>query len=184
MSRRPSSIRGMHVMDWFFSIIPYAEVLILLYAAFTDVATRLISNKICLLLAALAIVRLPFGEPQQLLASVYGAAVLFVLLLVAHSRGYVGGGDVKLLTVLSVGLPVTSLIQFLTITVLTGGVLAVLHLMMRVLPYPALPPVGSSLVRRIYAVERWRNLRRAPLPYGMAIACGGIWTVLSHGVGT
>lgn len=171
-------------MDRLFAIIPYAETLILLYVAFADVAARLISNKVCLLLALLAIVRLPFGEPQQLLASVYGAGVLFALLLIAHSRGYIGGGDVKLLTALSIGLSATSVIQFLTVTVLAGGVLALLHLMMRVLPYPALPPVGSSLARRVYAVERWRNLRHAPLPYGLAIACGGIWTVLSHGVRT
>ena len=68
-------------MDWLRSVIPYMEVLVLLYVVFIDVAARVISNKVCLLLAALAIVRLPVGEPQQLFASVYGAVVLFVLLL-------------------------------------------------------------------------------------------------------
>jgi prepilin peptidase CpaA len=148
-----------------------------------DIAARVISNKVCLLLAALAIVRLPFGEPpQQLLALVYVAAVLFLLLLILHGRGYVGGGDVKLLTALAVGLTPIQLLYLLTATALAGGVLASVHLAMRLLPYPSLPPLRSSLVRRIYAIERWRNLRRAPLPYGVAIACGGIWTVLSQGV--
>jgi prepilin peptidase CpaA len=73
-------------------------------------------------------------------------------------------------------------IQLLTITALAGGVLALVHLMMRLLPYPKLAPAGSSLVRRVYAIERWRNLRHAPLPYGVAIACGGIWTVFSQGL--
>ena len=72
-------------------------------------------------------------------------------------------------------------IQLLTITALAGGVLALAHLTMRLLPHPKRPPAGSSLVRRVYAVERWRNLRRAPLPYGVAIACGGVWTLLSQG---
>ena len=169
-------------MGWFLSLVPFVEVLLLLHVAFTDVAARLISNKTSLLIASLAIVQLPFGEPQQLFASVLGAGILFTLLLVAHSREYIGGGDVKLLTALSIGLPIAIAIQFLTITVMAGGVLALLHLLMRALPYPALPPAGSSLARRVYAVERWRNLRHAPLPYGVAIACGGIWTVLSHGV--
>jgi prepilin peptidase CpaA len=73
-------------------------------------------------------------------------------------------------------------IQLLTITALAGGVLALGHLMLRLLPHPRLAPAGSSLVRRVYAIERWRNLRHAPLPYGVAIACGGIWTVFSQGL--
>jgi Flp pilus assembly protein protease CpaA len=83
---------------------------------------------------------------------------------------------------LAIGLPLTGVIQLLTITALAGGVLALVHLMMRQLPYPRLAPVGSSLVRRVYAVERWRHLRHAPLPYGVAIASGGIWTILSKGL--
>ena len=169
-------------MNSFLSVVPYLEILLLLYVAMTDVAARLIPNSICVLLAALAMVRLPFGDPQQLVASVCGTALLFVLLLILFGRGYIGGGDVKLLTAFAIGLPIFDLIQFISVTVLAGGVLAMVHLMMRYLPYPALPPLGSSRVRRVYAIERWRNLRHAPLPFAVAIACGGIWIVLSHGV--
>ena len=164
------------------TIIPYAQVLLLLYVAATDIAARLIPNSVCLLLAALAMVCLPFGDLHQLVASLYGAVLLFAVLFILFDRGYIGGGDVKLLTALAIGLPIIGLIQFLAITVMVGGVLAMVHLMMRHLPYPALPPVGSSRIRRVYAIERWRNLRRAPLPFGVAIAFGGIWTALSHGV--
>jgi Flp pilus assembly protein protease CpaA len=72
-------------------------------------------------------------------------------------------------------------IQLLTVTALAGGVLAAAHIVMRSLPCPRLVPAGSSLARRIYAVERWRHLRQAPLPYGVAIACGGIWAIFSRG---
>ena len=48
------------------------------------------------------------------------------------------------------------------------------------LPRPAGARAGASTLRRVWAAERWRILRRAPLPYGLAIACGGIWTVLTH----
>jgi prepilin peptidase CpaA len=101
--------------------------------------------------------------------------------LLVYTRGWIGGGDVKLLVALATGLPLTGVVQLLTITALAGGVLALVHLTMRLLPYPRLAPAGSSFVRRVYAVERWRHLRRAPLPYGVAIACGGIWTVFSQG---
>jgi prepilin peptidase CpaA len=72
--------------------------------------------------------------------------------------------------------------QLLTVTALAGGVLAALHLIMRAMPSPRLAPAGSSLARRVYAVERWRHLRHAPLPYGVAIASGGIWTILTRGI--
>lgn len=168
-------------MSWIVSIASFLEILLLLYVATIDVATRLISNEICLALALLGIAG-QLDSPMQLVESLIAAAILFLLLLVIYQRGLIGGGDVKLLVALAIGLPLTSVIQLLTITALAGGVVALVHLMMRFLPYPRPAPAGSSLVRRVYAIERWRHLRHAPLPYGVAIACGGIWTVFSKGL--
>src|SRR5215469_6131097 len=168
-------------MSWILPIVSIVQILLLLYVATIDVATRLISNEICLALALLGIAG-QLGSPMQVAESLIAAAILFLLLLVIYMRGWMGGGDVKLLVALAVGLPLTGVIQLLTITALAGGVLALVHLMMRHLPYPKLAPAGSSLARRVYAIERWRHLRHAPLPYGVAIACGGIWTVLSKGL--
>ena len=158
------------------------EIILLIYAGFTDIAARVISNVTCLLLAALGIAnQMLLANPWQFGMSLGVAACMFLALLFVHSRGSIGGGDDKLLTAISIGLPAIAVMQFLTLTVLAGGVLALVHLLLRLLPYPAPPPVGSSLVHRVYAIERWRTLRRAPLPYGVAIACGGIWTLLAHG---
>jgi prepilin peptidase CpaA len=168
-------------MSWIFSLASTLEVLLLLYVATTDVATRTISNEICLALAVLGIAA-QSASPMQVAVSLISAAILFLLLLIVYTRGWMGGGDVKLLTALAAGLPLAGVIQLLTVTALAGGVLAVLHLMMRNLPYPRLAPTGSSLVRRVYAIERWRHLRHAPLPYGVAIACGGVWTIFSQGI--
>lgn len=167
-------------MSWFVPIASILEILLLLYVATLDVATRLIPNEICLALALLGIANQLAG-PTQIAQSLIAAAILFMLLLIAYTRGWMGGGDIKLLAALAVGLTLTGVIQLLTITALAGGVLALVHLMMRHLPYPRLAPAGSSLVRRVYAIERWRHLRRAPLPYGVAIACGGIWAVFCKG---
>ena len=168
-------------MSWIFPTVSIVQILLLLYVATIDVATRLIQNEICLALALLGIAG-QFASPMQVTHSLIAAAILLLLLLVIYTRGWVGGGDVKLLVALAIGLPLTGVIELLTITALAGGVLALVHLMMRYLPYPKLAPAGSSLVRRVYAIERWRNLRHAPLPYGVAIACGGIGTVLSQGL--
>src|SRR6266404_5578981 len=171
----------LHLMSWIVPITSFLEILLLLYVATIDIATRLIRNEICLALALLGIVG-QFASPTQVAESLIAATILLLLLLVIFQRGLIGGGDVKLLVALAIGLPMMGVIQLLTITALAGGILALVHLMMRLLPYPKLAPAGSSLVRRVYAIERWRNLRHAPLPYGVAIACGGIWTVFSQGL--
>jgi prepilin peptidase CpaA len=167
-------------MHWIVPTASFLEIVLLLHVALIDVATRLIRNEICLILALLGIA-VHFASPMQLGESLIAATILLLLLTVIYQRGWIGGGDVKLLVGLTIGLPLMGVVQLLTITALAGGVLALVHLMMRLLPYPKLAPAGSSLVRRVYAVERWRNLRHAPLPYGVAIACGGIWTVFSQG---
>ena len=84
-------------------------------------------------------------------------AILFALLFFIYSRGAVGGGDVKLLTSLALGFPLMGVIELLAGTAVAGGVLAIVHLMMRQLPHPALAPAGSSVFRRVYAIERWRH---------------------------
>jgi prepilin peptidase CpaA len=167
-------------MSWIVPIASFLEILLLLYVATMDIATRLIRNEICLVLALLGIAG-QFASPMQVAESLIVATLLLLLLLVIYTRGLIGGGDVKLLVALAIGLRLTGVIELLAITALAGGVLALVHLMMRHLPYPNLAPAGSSLVRRVYAIERWRHLRHAPLPYGVAIAFGGIWTILSKG---
>jgi prepilin peptidase CpaA len=168
-------------MSWIVSTALFLEILLLLHVAATDIAARLIRNEVCLALALLGILS-QIASPMQVMQSLIVAAILFFLLLVVYTRGWMGGGDVKLLVALAVGLPLTGVVQLLTVTALAGGVLAALHLIMRALPSPRLAPAGSSFFRRVYAVERWRHLRHAPLPYGVAIACGGIWTILTRGI--
>ena len=177
----PTTFLGTHFMDWVAPTASFPEILLLLYVATIDIATRLIRNEICLVLALLGIAG-QFASPMQVAGSLIAATILLALLLVIYQRGMIGGGDVKLLVALAMGLPLMGVMQLLTITALAGGGLALVHLMMRLLPYPKLAPAGSSFLRRVYAIERWRHLRHAPLPYGVAIACGGIWTVFSRGI--
>jgi len=167
-------------MSWVVNIVLVLEVLLLLTVAAADIAARMIRNEVCLALAILGIVG-QLDNPNQIAQSLIVAAILFALLLLIYARGWMGGGDVKLLVAVAIGLPVIGVFQLLTITALAGGGLAMVHLVMRLLPSPSLAPAGSSILRRVYAVERWRHLRHAPLPYGVAIACGGIWSVLSKG---
>jgi prepilin peptidase CpaA len=168
-------------MNWIAPTALFLEILLLLYVAAIDIATRLIYNEICLTLALFGIAS-QFASQTHVLESLVAATILSLLLIVIYQRGWIGGGDVKLLVALAIGLPLMGVIQLLTVTALAGAVLALAHLVMRLLPYPRPAPAGSSLLRRVYAVERWRHLRHAPLPYGAAIACGGIFTVYTQGL--
>src|SRR4249920_3901449 len=126
----PRFLRGMHLMNWIVPIVSFLEILLLLYVATTDIATRLIRNEICLVLALLGIAG-QFASPMHVTESLIAATILLLLLIVVYQRGWIGGGDVKLLVALAIGLPLMGVIQLLTITALAGGVLALMHLMMR-----------------------------------------------------
>src|SRR3954469_10839980 len=144
-------------MSWIAPAAAFLQILLLVYVAMIDIATRSIRNEICLVLALLGIAG-QFASPLQVAESLIAATILLLLLLIIYQRGWMGGGDVKLLVALAIGLPLIEVIHLLTITALAGGVLAVVHLAMRQLPYPKLAPAGASFVRRVYAIERWRHL--------------------------
>jgi prepilin peptidase CpaA len=157
---------------------------LLLIAAYRDFATRSIPNRVSALLAICGLITRALAGPSALAWALGSGAALFSLLLVAHTRGVLGGGDVKLMAAVACGLALPELYRFIVLTAVAGGILAVIHLSLRcVLKGP--PPVYVRPRRpsgwlRVLTVERWRVARRGPLPYGIAIACGGIVVVGSR----
>ena len=86
--------------------------------------------------------------------------LVFAAGLVLFARGWMGGGDVKLLTAASVWTGVGGLPALLLATALAGGGLALAAIAVRALPLADGPRVLE---------------RGAPLPYGVAIAIGAGW---------
>ncbi len=151
---------------------------ILFVAAWNDVATRTIPDGLSLALIAAALLLRPFADGLVPLAwSLAGAFGLFVALAFLHAFGVMGGGDVKLACATACVLPVSSLGAFLTATAIAGGVVAAVHILMRLLPSPLPAAPGAPVLFRVVAAERWRVARRGSLPYGVAIAAGG-WIAL------
>src|SRR5947209_11377436 len=107
-----STFLSMHSMSWIVTTASFLEILLLLYVATIDIATRLIRNEICLALALLGIAS-QLASPLQLAQSLIAATVLLLLLLVIYQRGWIGGGDVKLLVALAIGLPLAGVIDLL-----------------------------------------------------------------------
>lgn len=112
-------------MIWLNSGLILATVAILTFIAFQDITHRTISHRSLL---ALAFVLFPllftFHQPVNYLAPIMVLVVGFLLFIL----NVIGGGDVKLIAVLSVTLSFAHLTDFLMLTAIIGGVVALFGL--------------------------------------------------------
>ncbi len=136
-----------------------ALAIALLVAAFTDLRRRQIDNW---LNAAIALGAPAFWWASGLelwpgVAIQLGVAVgAFAILAGLFALRVMGGGDVKLLTALALWIPFQEYMQLLLIMAVAGGVLTVLLVFWHV-------------------ARRQRD--RIAVPYGVAIAFGGLWVL-------
>jgi prepilin peptidase CpaA len=107
--------------------------------------------------------------------------LVFVVAVLCWFRGWLGGGDVKLLGAAALAVPVTGVASFILGVGMAGGVLALLYLLARRLVPAARVSTPGSLAARVWRAECWRIRRGGPLPYGVAIAIGGVLTLLQGG---
>jgi prepilin peptidase CpaA len=149
---------------------------LLILAAGCDILTRLIPNAIpaALALLGLALRLLDGSWPWALLAGV----IVFGLCLLCWLRGWMGGGDVKLLGACALLVPPLSVFPMITAVGMAGGVLAFLYLAARrVVPRPVPLMAGlrpHGFLGRALRAERWRLSRGVALPYAVAIAIGSL----------
>jgi prepilin peptidase CpaA len=166
-------------MSW---VIAVAVLSLLFIAAWRDIATRIIPDYVTLILLGLgALLQIQNGV-LALVGSAGTALLLFVLLMIAYSRQLMGGGDVKMMTAFAFGLTPIGTYWFVTSTVLAGGLLGIAYLLLSRYQHKPHADNRASPIARVLAVEAWRVRKRAPLPYGVAIAIGGAITLL-HPVG-
>ena len=157
--------------------LPVYQVLaasLLIFAAARDIATRLIPDAIPVALVLLGLLsRLMLGWTDAGLSLLIGL-LLFAMLLPLAMRGWLGGGDVKLIAAMAVGFAPHETWIFIVTTVFAGGVLGIVYIIGRYLVPETRVAGGGTLLRRVLAVEAWRMRRRGPLPYAVAIAIGGL----------
>lgn len=145
---------------------------VLLGAVLNDVAFRTVPNWMPAALMALGVgIRLlDGGLAPGLLACVL---ILFGAGFCWH-RGWMGGGDVKLLAACGILVPPGLSGVMLLNVALAGGALALVYLALgRLLAAPgeACPP---GRLRSIVWAERHRIHHRSPMPYASAIAVGAL----------
>jgi prepilin peptidase CpaA len=171
-------------MMWVGNILSAIVIVCLFLAACRDISTRTIPNGVVIIVALASLAARLIVGVSAVGVSIAAALALFLILLILHARGILGGGDAKLIPAIALGLPLPAISHFVFVTVMAGGILGVLHLIgrwaVRGRRPSAPPPRGASLLRRVFSAERWRIARHGSLPYGVAIACGGIWVIMSR----
>lgn len=141
---------------------------LLLVAALWDLVRMEIPDWISLALLALAVLHAGFAPEPGLLARLAALAVMVGLGLLLFARGWMGGGDVKLLmaTAPLVGWP--GLLAQIGGIAVAGGVLAVVLIALRPILAARVPAERLPLVLR----------PGVALPYAVAILAGtAIWAV-------
>lgn len=139
----------MVITDIGYSVIVCA----ILYGIYTDVKVRKIYNNVPLIIIAASICILFFSDIK---VSYLAAFLILAIGFVLSVYNIWGAGDAKFCFALSLSIPGENLPVFLFFTSMTGGVMAVLML----------------LVPRLYG-------RYKTLPYGVAIGCGYIACLLT-----
>lgn len=156
-----------------FAVTGFAVLLVV--AAVFDAREMRIPNRVCLGIVALfplhaAVAHPPVDWPVAIAV----AASVFALAVGLYASGRFGGGDVKLLAASSLWAGWEHLPALLVVTALVGGVLALVVITpARFALALALERAGSARVRDA--------VLSGVLPYGVAIAAGGLavaWALL------
>lgn len=157
------------------SILLSAAATALLFAAAHDVAVRTVPNGVSLIVAAAGLGLNALNG--QLVPALFSGVLVFAGAWYCWRRGWIGGGDVKLLSACVLLVPPASVLELILSTAVAGGVLALFYLVLgRLLP-GGVTQRPAGLVQRVWRAERRRIHRGLSLPYSCAIAAGAMLTL-------
>jgi prepilin peptidase CpaA len=142
-------------------------------AALDDLRRLIIPNRLTAALGLLWPAHFLSGEPSgpAALAALAAAATVFAGGALLFARGWLGGGDVKLLSAATLWAGAAAAPALLVLTAFFGGALAVL----------VLSPLGAQIAA-VRGAPVSSPMRR-PVPYGAAIAGAALVVVLGPSFG-
>lgn len=150
--------------------------LMMAYAAFSDILTMTIPNKLTLALGvAYFAMAAATGQPlETVLIHVACAAVVLAAAFVMFCMGWMGGGDAKLASAVALwmGFPLSG--EYLLIASFFGGALTLAIILGRKQPLPA-RLVGCAWIERLHN-------EKTGIPYGVALAAAGLALYTETGV--
>ncbi len=151
-------------------------IALLLAASMHDLAARTVPNGIALALALLGLAARSLDG--HLIGAVLAALATFIIGALCWRRGWLGGGDVKLLAAAALAVPPADLLTFFLVMSWAGAALAIAYLIARRLVPDPIAGRPRGLPARALRAEWWRIRRGGPLPYACAIAVGGLFVLL------
>ena len=157
-------------------------------AAVSDFRHRIIPNRLVELTAGCGVAVRLFKDPTLVGLSLGIAAVLMLVLGLAAHRGWLGGGDAKLIAAVTLLVPLGEITLLLLIIAVAGGVLSAIYLVMhRAARQPAFATVRGARPQSIpsrRAGTRLSDIIRVgesrSIPYGVAIFFGVAFVAVSE----
>jgi prepilin peptidase CpaA len=152
---------------------------LLLLAAFHDIVARTVPNWVAGLLALAGLGARIMGNNVSI--GLAASATVFVIAALCWRRGWLGGGDVKLMGAATLTVPPSQVLPFIVAMSVSGSILAALYLaagrVARGTRRSGIGPAArhAGLAARAVRAELWRLRRGGPLPYACAIAAGFIF---------
>jgi prepilin peptidase CpaA len=138
------------------------------FAAFSDLFTMTISNRLSLALACgFAVLTIVSGVSLPVIGLHIGAAALVLVVTFAlFTQGWIGGGDAKLAAATTLWFGFDHLLDYLIYASLFGGVLTLLILQFRRFPLPEML-ARQSWIQRLHEST-------GGVPYGIALAAAAL----------
>ena len=96
------------------------------------------------------------------------ALVILLICFLFFIKRYIGGGDAKLFSAISLWAGLNGIYEFVLIMAISGGVLSILLILFRKLTL-------SPVLKRIYWINQLHS-NKNQIPYGLAIAFGALVT--------
>jgi prepilin peptidase CpaA len=167
--RRPSPIRDKTgSLQMFNSMALIVFPLLMIFAAFSDLFTMTIPNRVSLLLVGAYFgLALYLGVPMETIALHASAGMAMLLLTFGmYYFRWIGGGDAKLAAAAALWLGWELLLQYGLVASLAGGVVTLAILLLR----------HYDLPERIRSAEFIARLadKNGGVPYGIALALAGL----------
>lgn len=160
------------------SALAMVAAALLVTAAAYDLVSRTIPNWIALAVAADGIVLRVLTTSAR--GAVLVATLVFVATFALWLRGFIGGGDAKLIPAVVLLVPPHLAPLLLGAISIIGGVLALIYLALSTVLRSPKPGRRHGLAARLLKAEAWRISHRAGLPYAAAIAGGAVPILFIH----
>jgi len=158
----------------------------MIWAAISDFRFFILSNKLCLSVLALYplfILSLYFDgrapDTEYILFSIGISIALFFVLLVLFARGIMGGGDVKLIPVVALWAGPDMTLIFLLITMLSGGLIALLTISFQYIKKTRTNSKSSENINFSMSQSSILENKDKNIPYGIGISAGGLFVALN-----